>query len=95
MSAFGITLHRTSFQSSNSVSRNFKQEIFCESESDLNARQNLFQWINLGLLPFLVPAGFVGIPQTSRCRWLLEKIVVSSRAPKKLVDPRALGPLPR
>ncbi len=44
--------------------------------------RNLFQWINLGLLPFLVPAGYVGIPPTSRCRRLPEKIRVSSRAPK-------------
>ena len=32
MSAFGITLHRTSYQSSNSVSSNFKQEFARESE---------------------------------------------------------------
>ena len=60
----------------------------------VQTRRNLFQWINLGLLPFLVPAGFVGIPQTSRCRRLPEKIGVSSRASKQGVDPRAQGPLP-
>jgi hypothetical protein len=60
----------------------------------VQTRRNLFQWVSLGLLPFLVPAGFVGILQTSRCRRLPGKIGVSSRAPKKWVDPRAQGPLP-
>jgi len=56
--------------------------------------RNLFHWLSLNFLEFLVPAGFVGMLQTSRCRRLPEKIGVPSRAPKKWVDSRAQGPLP-
>jgi len=32
--------------------------------------RNLFHWLSLNFLEFLVPAGFVGMLQTSRCRRL-------------------------
>src|SRR5271166_3295614 len=58
----------------------------------VQTRRNLFQWLSLDFLQFLVPASFVDMLQTSRCRRLSEKIGVSSRAPKKWVDPRAQAP---
>jgi hypothetical protein len=60
----------------------------------VQTRRNLFQWLSLDFLQFLVPASFVDMLHTSRCRRLPEKIGVSSRAPKKRVNPRAQGPLP-
>ena len=48
----------------------------------VQTQRNLFQWLNLDFLQFLVPAGFVGVLQTSKCRRLPGKIGVSSRAPK-------------
>ena len=58
----------------------------------VQTRRNLFQWLSLDFLQFLVPASFGDMLQTSRCRRLSEKIGVSSRAPKKWVDPRAQAP---
>ena len=60
----------------------------------VQTRRSLFHWLSLNFLQFLVPAGFVGMLQMSRCRRLPEKIGVPSRAPKKWVDSRAQGPLP-